>query len=556
MENNEFGIKLKELRKQAGISQRRLANKIGVNFSYLSKIESGKMPPPSEQVIIRLAEVLDADKDELLTLAGKIPPDIAQILKNREALQILRSNRTQKKIKSVNNKDGGGTMKRLLKYKTLSKIAVPIVLVLAVAASLWYVAPLPARALEITITPPSTGTHGNAHTFTTSISIDIAKVLPIQTINMEIYNASNPTSYIVTCNDLPKVDGGSESYSTSGGVVTVTASSPSLFAYLSGEGYAYWQGTGYDFGTTFGYGYSTSDGPGILTYSITWTSPSSWPTGDYVVKLTINAASGTLSETFQKTSSSFRLNAPAVDGGGGGTVTVSPGTVNVASVITREGIFTDDVTVESANKEVALNIDRATTGKTKTGLALHTISVKPYTDPPDPPKDSNVIGLTYDMQPDGATFDPPITITFTYDPNEVTDLDNLKIALYDDIAGEWVVLANCVVDPITNTISGLASHFTAFSVLETTIIEEEVVEEEEEEVVEEEEEEVVEEEEEEVVEEEEEEEVVEEEEEEVVEEEEEEEEEPTGIAWWVWVIIGIAVVVAGLLIYFMWWKRR
>ncbi len=36
--------------------------------------------------------------------------------------------------------------------------------------------------------------------------------------------------------------------------------------------------------------------------------------------------------------------------------------------------------------------------------------------PPTPPEDFSVIGLVYDFGPNGATFDPPITLTITYDP--------------------------------------------------------------------------------------------------------------------------------------------
>ena len=91
MEIKEFGVRLRELRKQAGLTQRELADRVNVDFSYLSKIESGAVPPPSEKVILQLVEALNADKDELTILAGKIPPDIAQILKNPETLQHLRS---------------------------------------------------------------------------------------------------------------------------------------------------------------------------------------------------------------------------------------------------------------------------------------------------------------------------------------------------------------------------------------------------------------------------------------------------------------------------------
>lgn len=140
METKEFGARIKELRKQAGLSQRELADKLGVHFSYLSKIESGVIPPPSTQVILRLAEVLNADQDELMLLAGKIPSDIAQILKNREALQLLRASRTQEKTKI--RKEGIGIVKNLVAYRRLTKIALPIVLVCAIAVSVWFASPV------------------------------------------------------------------------------------------------------------------------------------------------------------------------------------------------------------------------------------------------------------------------------------------------------------------------------------------------------------------------------------------------------------------------------
>ena len=90
MEKRTFGSNLKKLREQAGLSQRMLAEQVGVDVSYLSKIENGVMSPPSQELILKLADALGADKDELLTSAGKVPADIAQILKNRDVLQSLR----------------------------------------------------------------------------------------------------------------------------------------------------------------------------------------------------------------------------------------------------------------------------------------------------------------------------------------------------------------------------------------------------------------------------------------------------------------------------------
>jgi len=87
-----FGNRVRELRKQKGLSQRELAKEAGIDFTYLSKIENDRTEPPSEKVIRKLARHLDVDADELIALAGKVPADLARILAaNPEAIQYLRS---------------------------------------------------------------------------------------------------------------------------------------------------------------------------------------------------------------------------------------------------------------------------------------------------------------------------------------------------------------------------------------------------------------------------------------------------------------------------------
>ena len=66
-----FGEKIRELRKRKRLSQRDLAEKVGIDFTYLSKIENNKVPPPSNKVISKIARALEADLEKLLTLAPK-----------------------------------------------------------------------------------------------------------------------------------------------------------------------------------------------------------------------------------------------------------------------------------------------------------------------------------------------------------------------------------------------------------------------------------------------------------------------------------------------------
>ena len=88
----EFGQRLRDLRKQKNLSQRDLAARVGIDFTYLSKIEGGRLDPPSEIVIRHIAQVLDADEDELINLAGKVPKDLKAVLEESpQAVELLRS---------------------------------------------------------------------------------------------------------------------------------------------------------------------------------------------------------------------------------------------------------------------------------------------------------------------------------------------------------------------------------------------------------------------------------------------------------------------------------
>ena len=67
-------------------SVRRVAQRIGVEPAYLSKIERNQMAPPSEAAIRRLAAELDEDPDLLLAMAGKVSSDLKGIILRRPRL--------------------------------------------------------------------------------------------------------------------------------------------------------------------------------------------------------------------------------------------------------------------------------------------------------------------------------------------------------------------------------------------------------------------------------------------------------------------------------------
>ena len=62
------------------MNQRDLAARVGIDFTYLSKIENERMSPPAADTIVKLARALQASSDELLLLAHKVPSDIGPVI--------------------------------------------------------------------------------------------------------------------------------------------------------------------------------------------------------------------------------------------------------------------------------------------------------------------------------------------------------------------------------------------------------------------------------------------------------------------------------------------
>ena len=94
---NEFGSYIRTRRelfrkKDRSFSVRPMAARIGVEPSYLSKVERGETPPPSEAKIVLLAKELRDDPDMLLALAGKVSSDLLEVIRKRPQLfgQLLR----------------------------------------------------------------------------------------------------------------------------------------------------------------------------------------------------------------------------------------------------------------------------------------------------------------------------------------------------------------------------------------------------------------------------------------------------------------------------------
>lgn len=102
-----FGKRLRQLRHEAHMNQRDLATAVGIDFTYLSKIENGRMPSPAESTIINIAKILNADSDELLQLAQIVPSDLKPLISRQVGLPDF--------LRSISDL-GPEEMSRLLKF--------------------------------------------------------------------------------------------------------------------------------------------------------------------------------------------------------------------------------------------------------------------------------------------------------------------------------------------------------------------------------------------------------------------------------------------------------
>lgn len=110
--NRSFGSFLRELRNRAGFTQQGLADALELDFTYISKIERDKAPPPARSKIALAATVLGVsaeERDELFVFAAKMPEDLEEWM--IEKPQVLKLYRT---IREYPKREQGDLINKLI----------------------------------------------------------------------------------------------------------------------------------------------------------------------------------------------------------------------------------------------------------------------------------------------------------------------------------------------------------------------------------------------------------------------------------------------------------
>jgi hypothetical protein len=126
--------------------------------------------------------------------------------------------------------------------------------------------------------------------------------------------------------------------------------------------------------------------------------------------------------------------------------------------VDNKGITTVEGKLVTDKGDATLVIPAGTKMVKTHGAPVNNISARPMATPPTPPPSGTIV-LAYDFGPDGASFNPPITMTIPFDK---TSGEEVSIAYWDGT--QWNIL-DTTYDPATGELSTKISHFTTFAVI-------------------------------------------------------------------------------------------
>jgi beta propeller repeat protein len=129
--------------------------------------------------------------------------------------------------------------------------------------------------------------------------------------------------------------------------------------------------------------------------------------------------------------------------------------------------FASSATLSSTDGKTKLVIPSGAIARDADGSPLSLVAIEPVAAeqiPPDSPNpDLLPAGYACNLQPDGATFDPPITLTFTVAGDEWQEEGSYRIGWLDEDNAGWIEVNGTVIDPVERTVSAPISHFCIYA---------------------------------------------------------------------------------------------
>ncbi|MDY6960166.1 MAG: fibronectin type III domain-containing protein, partial [Halobacteriota archaeon] len=183
-----------------------------------------------------------------------------------------------------------------------------------------------------------------------------------------------------------------------------------------------------EYGTTTSYGSEVTLSNSVKVHHRRITGLSASTTYHYRIYAYDSAGNINISsdKTFTTSESPGQSGSAVGGGGGGGGASSTGNTVQTDST----GKVTSTTTIKSSDGATKAIIEEGTIALDENGKPLKSISMS-----------STVVGGTiaaYNLGPSGATFDPPITLSFTFEPKDILKGETVVIKMFDGTS--WVSL--------------------------------------------------------------------------------------------------------------------
>jgi len=142
--------------------------------------------------------------------------------------------------------------------------------------------------------------------------------------------------------------------------------------------------------------------------------------------------------------------------------------MDLSDIVREDGQALHDINFVTSDGLVRLSIGEFAIIRTQDNKPLAYIGAEACVGPFLAPLPKyHIIGSVYEFVPDGATFEPLLGVTMSYNhtwlPERVTE-EGLIIGYYDIATGQWILLPS-LVDIENNTVTAQIKHFTKFAIL-------------------------------------------------------------------------------------------
>jgi thioredoxin 1 len=143
-----------------------------------------------------------------------------------------------------------------------------------------------------------------------------------------------------------------------------------------------------------------------------------------------------------------------------------PGTQSNTILIDSQGKVVKRALISASDKSISLSLEAGTTLLDENNIPLQVIKVAVDPVIPIPPRDAEIVGAIFDIQPQGAKINPSLNLTLNYDPSALPQgVNENDLWIYSFTGNRWEMVPFRNIDTGSNRVTTTINRFGKYSVL-------------------------------------------------------------------------------------------